>query len=327
VIESLPQIRASAVDREGLVDRTAEALKIDPAFVEKDFWVIEALRVATATAEVQGVRAIFKGGTSLSRAFGIIVRFSEDVDLLLDFPEGMSKGARDRAIKAIGENVRLHFRIAKEKVAEDSVGTGVRRNFRLFYSNAKSTDAITEGVYLEIGSRGGPTPSRDVPIRSMIANHAIVNLGLAESEYEEFAPVLTHVLAPERTLIEKIALLAAAGHKFKSGDLDALAKHGRHLYDIARLLQNTDVTQALVDLGPAGIVEIATDIHARSVSAGWHSVSQSDAGYLSYPVFQDASGANDALRAAYEPAKQLIFGTRPTFEECMAAIISTPHHL
>ncbi|TQO19599.1 nucleotidyltransferase AbiEii toxin of type IV toxin-antitoxin system [Rhodoglobus vestalii] len=309
------------------MDRTADALGIDPAFVEKDFWVIEALRVATATAASHGVRAIFKGGTSLSRAFGIIERFSEDVDLLLDFPEGMSKGARDRAIKTIGENVRLHFGIAKDKVEEDSVGTGVRRNFRLFYSNAKSVDAITEGIYLEIGSRGGPTPSRDVPIRSMIANHAIVNLNLAESEYEEFAPVLTHVLAPERTLIEKIALLAAAGHKFDSGDLDALAKHGRHLYDIARLLQNTDVTQALINMGPAGIVELATDIHERSVSAGWHSIPQSDAGYLSYPVFQDAGGANDALRAAYEPAKQLIFGPRPAFEECMATIIGTPHHL
>jgi hypothetical protein len=49
-------------------------------------------------------------------------------------------------------------------------------------------------------------------------------------------------------------------------------------------------------------------------------VPQSDAGYLSYPVFHDATGTNGALRAAYEPAKQLIFGSRPTFEECMAVI-------
>jgi hypothetical protein len=48
VIESPPQIRASAADREGLVDRTADALGVDPAFVEKDFWVIEALRVRIA---------------------------------------------------------------------------------------------------------------------------------------------------------------------------------------------------------------------------------------------------------------------------------------
>lgn len=223
MIESPSPIRASAADLEALVDRTAEALGIDAALVEKDFWVIEALRIATATAEFHGVRAIFKGGTSLSRAFGIIQRFSEDVDLLLDFPDGMSKGARERAIKAIGEDVRLHFDIAKENVKEDSAGTGVRRNFRLYYPNAKSADAITEGIYLEIGSRGGPAPSRDVPIRSMIANHAIANLNVAENEYEEFVPVVAHVLAPERTLIEKTSLLAAAGDKFPSSHALALS--------------------------------------------------------------------------------------------------------
>jgi hypothetical protein len=327
VTESQPKIRASAADLEALVDRTAEALGIDAAFVEKDFWVIEALRIATATAASHEVRAIFKGGTSLSRAFGIIQRFSEDVDLLLDFPDGMPKGARDRTIKAIGEDVRLHFGIAPEKVREDSASTGVKRNFRLNYPNAKSADAITEGIYLEIGSRGGPTPSRDVSIRSMIANHALQNMGLAESEYEEFAPVLAHVLAPERTLIEKMALLAAAGDKFDGGEKDALAKHGRHVYDVARLLESIDVTQALTDLGPIGIAELAADIHARSELAQWHSVPQTDAGYLSYPVFHDATGANGALRAAYEPAKQLIFGPRPTFEECMAVIAGAAHHL
>lgn len=71
------------------------------------------MRIATPTAASLGVRAIFKGGTSLSRAFGIIQRFSEDVNLLLDFQEGISSGSRERAIKAIGEDVRLHFGIAK----------------------------------------------------------------------------------------------------------------------------------------------------------------------------------------------------------------------
>jgi hypothetical protein len=161
----------------------------------------------------------------------------------------------------------------------------------------------------------------------MIAGHAIANLNVAENEYEEFAPVLAHVLAPELTLIEKIALLAAAGDKFGSGDLNALAKHGRHVYDIARLLESTDVTQALTDIRPAGIGELATDIHERSVLAQWHSLPRAEAGYLSYPVLQSATAANNALRAAYQPAKQLIFGPRPEFEECMAVILDSPHRL
>lgn len=325
--ESPPKIRESAVDFEALVDRTAENLGIDSAFVEKDFWVIEALRIAIATAASHNSIAVFKGGTSLSRAFGIIERFSEDVDLLLDFPDSMSKGERDRTIKAIGEDVRLHFSVPVENVTEDSARTGVKRNFRIHYPNARSSAAITEGIYLEIGSRGGPTPSREVPIRSMIANHAIEDMNLAESDYDEFAPVLAHVLAPERTLIEKIALLAAAGDTFDSGDTGALARHGRHVYDVACLLGSDDVTEALTKLGATGIAELAADIHTRSELARWHSVPQTDAGYLSYPVFQDATSANDALRRAYEPATQLIFGSRPTFDECMAVIAGATHHL
>lgn len=100
--ESHPKIRGSAADLEALVDRTAEALGIDAAFVEKDFWVIEALRTATATAASNEVRAIFKGGTSLSRAFGIIQRFSEDVDLLLDFPIAKPRSRMPKVMRRDG---------------------------------------------------------------------------------------------------------------------------------------------------------------------------------------------------------------------------------
>jgi predicted nucleotidyltransferase component of viral defense system len=73
---------------DALVATTAVTLGIDAAFVEKDFWVIEVLRAATGEVTVLAkdgqrypVQTIFKGGTSLSRAYGLIERFSEDVDL------------------------------------------------------------------------------------------------------------------------------------------------------------------------------------------------------------------------------------------------------
>jgi len=92
-----------------LVATTADALGIDAAFVEKDFWVIEVLRAATKDVVVvdkdgqcHPVTAIFKGGTSLSRVYGLIERFSEDVDLLAAFPDAdLSIGARDRVLKRL----------------------------------------------------------------------------------------------------------------------------------------------------------------------------------------------------------------------------------
>lgn len=79
---------------DALVAATGDSLRIDPAFVEKDFWVIEVLRAATSPVQVTArdgnsydVETVFKGGTSLSRAYGLIERFSEDVDLLVSFPD------------------------------------------------------------------------------------------------------------------------------------------------------------------------------------------------------------------------------------------------
>jgi hypothetical protein len=86
-------LRQRRADLQALIGATATTLGIDQVFVEKDFWVIEGLRAATAPVELESmdgrqrsVSTIFKGGTSLSRAYGLIERFSEDVDHLLGFP-------------------------------------------------------------------------------------------------------------------------------------------------------------------------------------------------------------------------------------------------
>jgi len=63
-------------DRRDLFSETASLLGMNPAIVEKDFWVCWILK---------HLFAVFKGGTSLSKVFGLIDRFSEDIDLILDW--------------------------------------------------------------------------------------------------------------------------------------------------------------------------------------------------------------------------------------------------
>ena len=76
----------------------------DPAFVEKDFWVVELLRSIVRPIDLAPVGDVpcsaavrFKGGTSLSKAFGFIKRFSEDVDILVEC-EGYGAGAREKRL-------------------------------------------------------------------------------------------------------------------------------------------------------------------------------------------------------------------------------------
>ena len=89
-----------------LAARTADATGIPAAHVEKDFWVTEVLRGVAAAAAEWDVEVWFKGGTSLSKVFGMIDRFSEDVDMLVVLPPG-SVGAQDRVLRGLVEGAHL----------------------------------------------------------------------------------------------------------------------------------------------------------------------------------------------------------------------------
>ena len=84
-----------------LAAQVSDRLGIPAEHVEKDFWVTEVLRGAVHGAAQAGVVVVFKGGTSLSKAFGLIQRFSEDVDMLVIYPEEMRTPDRERALKTI----------------------------------------------------------------------------------------------------------------------------------------------------------------------------------------------------------------------------------
>jgi len=73
-----------ASDRRDLFTEAAGRLGMNPAIVEKDFWVCWILKRLFSEPELRG-QMVFKGGTSLSKVYGLIDRFSEDIDLILDW--------------------------------------------------------------------------------------------------------------------------------------------------------------------------------------------------------------------------------------------------
>jgi predicted nucleotidyltransferase component of viral defense system len=91
--------KASSKDREALFNETAAKKGISPEIVEKDFWVCWALLQVSRLTDLP--RLTFKGGTSLSKAFGIIKRFSEDIDLVINRHE---LGFNDKSDPATGSN-------------------------------------------------------------------------------------------------------------------------------------------------------------------------------------------------------------------------------
>jgi len=279
---------------------------VPAVYVEKDFWVTEVLRAASAEQTIAlpdgslaPVTFTFKGGTSLSRVFGIVERFSEDVDLLAEFPAEASPNARHGILKAVDAAVRIHLPIESDRVSVGSSTTGVKRYTTYAYPTATQDPSLKEGVLLELGSRGGTQPSAPHRYRSLIADHAITALGDDESAWEEFASFDVNVLAPERTLFEKLAAVHDAASR---NDAATLLKHGRHFYDIHCLVENEQIAGVLERLSSADKQKLIDDIERQSIAAGFPSTMRPTDGYASSPAFDPEHPSRDAIETGYNAA-------------------------
>ncbi len=81
-------------DRADIFNETASCMQINPVIIEKDFWVCWILKQLFTIKKLDG-RLIFKGGTSLSKCFNLIHRFSEDIDIAVDFEKLGFVGEKD----------------------------------------------------------------------------------------------------------------------------------------------------------------------------------------------------------------------------------------
>ena len=217
-----------------LIGITADDLNIVPELVEKDYWVTRVLR-AVAAEEGLNKQVIFKGGTSLSKGWKLIDRFSEDVDLLAtgpDFSVPPGKAARAAVFQRIIECVENNAPLVRPKT------DGLSQEQRDFlYFKAKSNcnvrlplpgRRITVGsdpidyIFLEMGFRGSPNPTETVGINSLVGEAILQGrAGQAEglSDYKDDFSIFDFVLLhPNRTLVEKLlALHSSLSEKIDQG--------------------------------------------------------------------------------------------------------------
>lgn len=320
------RLREHPDDLAVLVGRAADERGLPAPYVEKDFWVTEVLRAASQSREVampDGAKApvtfIFKGGTSLSRVFGIVDRFSEDVDLLAVLPPEASLNARHKVLKQVDADVTAHLGLPKSDVRVGASTTGVKRYTTYLYPTGESADSLKEGVLLELGSRGGTHPHSQHSFRSIVADFAVTELGESDDAWDEFVPFSVEVLAPERTLLEKVSAVHDAAAR---NDTAALLKHGRHFYDIDRLLSTTSVTTALSALGPDGLKDLIADIDDHSEAAGFTWTPRPAGGYADSPAFDPTHASHEAIVTGYRNAQPLIHGQPIDLETIYATVES-----
>jgi hypothetical protein len=309
----LPRLRDSRDDLAALIAPAATQLGLSEELVEKDFWVTEILRALQAPPE--GVSVIFKGGTSLSKGFQLIQRMSEDVDILL---HGELSGAqRKRALRETTDGVSKHIGLPAilERDEKD------RKLVSRFTYGERSMEIGTPGVLLELGFRGYPQPSRTVSMISYLAEYVATRQDRDEIRYQELATVTLHLLAPERTLLEKIFALHCVATNFPD-TTEQVRSLARYYYDVKFLLDDERVRDGVKDLG-----NLETYCREELVSAGVGSPfpgpDRPAGGYAESSAFHPPEPLLEVLAPAYEVALEFVFlGTpRPTLHECIDTVI------
>lgn len=197
----------------------------EPALIEKDYFV--TLFLKRATERINGL--VFKGGTSLSKCYKLIDRFSEDVDLTLD-AEHFTQGRKSNSIKeliAVCDDLELIL-LNREKIELHTHGNFNR--FEIQYPIKFQSDDVKSELIVEMTYIQKSYPSEESEASSYIGDflkEAGSSTILAEYGLEPFC---VHVQALQRTLIDKVFALC---DYYLSGDTE---RNSRHIYDIAKLL-------------------------------------------------------------------------------------------
>ena len=289
------------------LDAAAEILGISPTAIEKDYWVTQVLRVLADEFQDD---FIFKGGTSLSKGFGIIERFSEDVDVLV-LTRDRGRGAVDKVMKTMSLRAAAGIGGAATGVAAE---TGRHRAYRLSYPATRlATPLIATNVLLEMGCRGGPHPHEPVAIGSLLGT-ALGDAGVDVTDFEDLTPCVVAVLHPGRTLLEKLAHVHAMALRL-DGDEDVVppARSGRHFYDIYQLLGDARVVDLLSERDEVTQIIASIDAITQQFFGGTQGdLSRPPRGYASSPAFTPGSSVSERLQLSYESTMpDLYFGVGP----------------
>jgi hypothetical protein len=232
--------------------------KLKPAAVEKDWWVVLTLRLIFEMDMDSAL--VFKGGTSLSKGWGIIKRLSEDIDLALDrrflgFTGEMGKNQVDKLRRVSHQYIREQFFPAlkskfeevglqdvifhlPESASSDKDPQTVEISYPSLLSQA--SDYIRPRVLIEIGSRSLHEPFSVRPIRSFVGEYF---------EGRDFADSASSIpcVNVERTFLEKLFLL----HEEFQKPHPSIRTHrlSRHLYDIEKIMESVYAEKALQSSG------------------------------------------------------------------------------
>lgn len=314
------------------LEEGASRLGISPVILEKDFWVCWVLKLIFDHPEI-GPHVVFKGGTALSKVFGVISRFSEDVDLGLsparlgfsedDLNEAPSATQRQKQMRVLGDACARHVEQELGPNLEEAIAAALRAGANPGRSLTYEFDAavsspdlvfaypsatalaggyIRKSVKLEFGSLTNQRPVGSHEIRPFL-------FGAFADAYDDFSASVV-ALEVERTFWEKATILHAEYHR--PVDRPGRERFARHYADFAALWKHPSRSIALAQLE---LLEDVARHKSRFFASGWAHYDTARPGSLK--LYPPAHRLGE-LRLDYEKMRPMFLFEPPTFEEMLA---------
>lgn len=297
-------------DFQDLINAASAKSGISLGIILKDYWVTEILRMLQLSEHADSF--IFKGGTSLSKGYDLINRFSEDVDLLLiEDPEIGGKKRKRKKLKDIQNLISEISGLEYEVENRDNFAADEHRTSCYKYSGEKFS-GILPYIKMEMGFRGGPEPCDLVDIQSIIAKEILREMPNLSDSIENIKYFGVKILDPFRTFVEKVFSIHRAYFHERLFDKE------RHLYDIYCLLGFDKVKNRL---GTREHMDIKTDVAKYDREKFSNEYIPKDLDFSSSPAFSMDTDQYKKVKRSYQ-ASTLYYGERPTFEEIFKRIRS-----
>lgn len=307
----------SEQERSDLFRETGAQRNMSPAIAEKDFWVCWALRRLFASAEL-APKIMFKGGTSLSKVFGLIERFSEDIDLILDWEQlpskepyaersktkqdGFNKQIVEESREYIAQRLLPEVRVILGDLCTISLSEDEPDVIHVIYPASFSDEYLRSEIRLEIGPLAQWTPNDSYDIQPYAA--------------EEFPALFSdprcrvQAVRAERTFWEKATILHQEAHS--SEDRPVPLRCSRHYYDLARMAIMAEVKVAALD--DTGLLTAVAQFKTKFYPQNWARYDLAKPGTLKLIPSEHVLAE---LRRDYAAMQIMIYGEILPFDDIM----------
>lgn len=319
-------VNLSKEERQELFSETARLMHTTNAIVEKDFWVVWTLGKIFSDERLNKI-LMFKGGTSLSKVFDLIGRFSEDIDLILDWnlvsqsdpTDDRSKNKQDKYNKEVNETAKVYIKdellpIMSELLSPHcicKIDEEDEHNINITYPSSFKDDYLRPQILLEIGPLASWLPHDNYEISSYAAEH--------------FPDLFTQVkcnvnaIVAHRTFWEKATILHQEAHRAEEKTMPP--RYSRHYYDLAIMATSNVKDDALKDLD---LLEKVVEFKKKFYPVNWANYDSAKVGTLKLipPEYRIKE-----LEEDYKAMGNMIFDKHLNFEEIIEILTNLENEI